>query len=260
MSTKLWTRLDNEAVELWTKPRAEVRDRLIVHYMPLAQMLATKRAAKNRRVDPDDVQSEAYLALVKSVDDYDPKNERGASFTTFAGWRIRGAACEPERQNDHVNHKVRARDKELRRQIDNGEVDVNTEEGWATSLDLLPKVGHFADEHTGKKRAENSVPDDDEAQGEDGPDLAAEMARWPADIREAVELLLDCGWSVDLFVERVYAADSKVSDELLWKCGPPEKAAKYLRGVLKFIGADSTLCTLGVQAVEAPPQSYEVAL
>lgn len=122
MTGKLHQRLDREAAELWQRPRAEVRDQLICHYLPFAEQLAQKKSSKNRRVDPADVLQEALIALVKSVDDFDPHNEAGASFTTFAGWRIRGQVVEAERANDWVSHKVRAEFK-----------------------DTLPRMGHFAD-------------------------------------------------------------------------------------------------------------------
>jgi RNA polymerase sigma factor (sigma-70 family) len=229
MEEKLHQRLDRVANELglWELPRSEARNRIFAHYDEFAVQLAQIKHKKNPRADLDDFIQYARMGLLEAIDSYDPRNERGASFTTFSGMRIRGSAEEATRDNDWVGHKIRS------------------ELG-----DTLPKMGHFADEHTGKKRAENAIPDRepnnsaDDARG----DLAAAMAKWPADVRETVELFLDCGWDVEEFIRRVYGPDSTVSESLLWRCGPQEKAVKYLKSVLRSVGAaDATISKYGVR-------------
>jgi RNA polymerase sporulation-specific sigma factor len=74
----LWKRCGNDD--------AEAREALIVAYRPLVFWLARKF-----RVSPSshaDLIQEGMLALVKSVDNFDP--ERKFRFTTYAFYRIRG--------------------------------------------------------------------------------------------------------------------------------------------------------------------------
>jgi RNA polymerase sigma factor FliA len=67
------------------------REELIAHYLPLARIWAAKlyRARADDSVSFDDYLQYARLGLLEAIDRFDP--ERGASFETFSGYRIRGA-------------------------------------------------------------------------------------------------------------------------------------------------------------------------
>ncbi|MGH9108730.1 MAG: SigB/SigF/SigG family RNA polymerase sigma factor [Acidimicrobiales bacterium] len=67
-------------VELVRTGRPDLRDRLVTAYLGLAHQLA--RRYTNRGEPYDDLVQVASLAIVKSVDRFDP--ERGVEFTTFA--------------------------------------------------------------------------------------------------------------------------------------------------------------------------------
>jgi len=130
MQTKLHQRLDREAdeLELWKSPRADVRDRLIAHYLPYALMLASKRAAKQQLVDPDEYEQQAMIGLWHAIDNYDPS--KGAAFTTHARTRIVGQLIEGERANDWVKPKVRAA-------YHSGELDLPAMHGMGDGFDCL---------------------------------------------------------------------------------------------------------------------------
>ncbi len=140
MTEKLHQRLDREANErrLWDRPRAEVREELILHFKCFAEALASIKAERNPQLDVDDVTQESLIGLIRAVDTFDPQNAKGASFTTFAGWRCRGQSEEVSRSADWVSHKVRAADRELRLRLEAGD-----ETADATSLLPMMNVTSF---------------------------------------------------------------------------------------------------------------------
>lgn len=86
---------DQNSESLWhqylTRPNDALRSRLILNYSPLAKTIAA--SLYSRRPD-NDVDFEEYLqfgmvGLIESIDRY--KNDQGASFETYAKYRIRGA-------------------------------------------------------------------------------------------------------------------------------------------------------------------------
>jgi RNA polymerase sigma factor (sigma-70 family) len=103
MAMKLHQRLDSEAASLWAERDV---NRLLAHYTPYAERLATKRAAKQRLVDPEEYRQEALIGLWEAILSFDPGEV--AAFTTWALWRINGRLIEAERANDWVKPKVRA--------------------------------------------------------------------------------------------------------------------------------------------------------
>jgi len=137
MAEKLHTRLDREAKErgLWERPRAEVRDDLILLYLPFAEQLGQMAAERNPNVDRDDAIQEATIGLIQAVDAFDLSN--GALPSTFLGWRIRGGAVEAARKCDFVSHKIRAEDKALRARAAAGDESVR-------ACDLLPEMNSVA--------------------------------------------------------------------------------------------------------------------
>jgi len=77
------------------------RDELILSHQGIARATALA-FARSRRLPPDDLCQEAFVALVMAADSYDPN--RGAQFITYAVWVIRGALSEVayrERRHSH---------------------------------------------------------------------------------------------------------------------------------------------------------------
>lgn len=70
------------------------RERLIEHYLPFARTQAAKlyRNRNSREFEFDDYLQFATIALIESIDRYDPS--RGAAFKTYATTRITGATLD----------------------------------------------------------------------------------------------------------------------------------------------------------------------
>ena len=75
-------------------------------YLPYAQSLVSRRAAKQQLVEPDEYEQQAMIGLWQAIASYGPS--KGTVFTTHARTRIVGLMTESERANDWVRPKVRA--------------------------------------------------------------------------------------------------------------------------------------------------------
>ena len=73
---------DEELVLMVREGRSDYMDYLLEKYKPLVKSRAASKFLKGG--DPDDLIQEGMIGLYKAVRDYDPQNERGASFFTFA--------------------------------------------------------------------------------------------------------------------------------------------------------------------------------
>ena len=76
------------------------RTRLVEEHMGLVRSLA--RRYRDRGLPVEDLVQEGAIALVRAIDEYDPS--RGASFSTYAFWRVRAA----------VTHALTARGRLIR--------------------------------------------------------------------------------------------------------------------------------------------------
>ncbi len=107
--------------EFWTQfvhERSDKdRDRLVESYSPYANIIAAKLYA-NRQTDEiefEEFRQYALVGLIEAIDRYDP--ERGASFKTYAGYRIKGAVldgiekyCEKQQQ---ISIRARLREERM---------------------------------------------------------------------------------------------------------------------------------------------------
>src|SRR5579859_5894235 len=80
----------------------ELRQRLVKRYMPMTQGIAAHLFGRRvgNAVAFDDYLQYARVGLLEAIDRYDPGRE--ASFTTFAGYRIRGAILNGLEQTTEV--------------------------------------------------------------------------------------------------------------------------------------------------------------
>jgi RNA polymerase sigma factor FliA len=84
-----------QEVALWEEFRRsgapELRERLVAAYLDLTHTIAARLFGQrvNNSVTFDDYLQYARVGLLEAIDRFDP--QRGASFATFAGYRIRGA-------------------------------------------------------------------------------------------------------------------------------------------------------------------------
>jgi RNA polymerase sigma factor for flagellar operon FliA len=102
-------------------PRAELRNRLMRHYLPIVRYNAERIAAKlPSEIDPDDLVSAGVFGLMDAIDAFDQK--RGVKFETYCAPRIRGAILDELRNLDWVPRLVRSRAHQLERVAQNLEV------------------------------------------------------------------------------------------------------------------------------------------
>jgi RNA polymerase sigma factor FliA len=84
----------------------DIRNEIVLSYMPLVNRIATKlHATLPVSVELDDLISTGTLGLVNAIDLFDP--DRGVKFSTYAPLRIRGAMIDDLRKMDWVPRSVR---------------------------------------------------------------------------------------------------------------------------------------------------------
>ncbi|KKM64481.1 hypothetical protein LCGC14_1500980 [marine sediment metagenome] len=84
-------------------------------------------------IDYDDLYQEGVLGLIQAAEHFDPS--RGAKFSSFAVFRIRGSIIDAIRRDlgKEGSHRARRRAEQL-----SLDVPIGDEEGSATFVDLLP--------------------------------------------------------------------------------------------------------------------------
>lgn len=102
-----------EEAQLWSRWRGAgdtaARERLVLHYLPLARTLAAVhyRGRVHADVEFDDYLQLARLGLMESVDRYEPG--RGAQFKTYVAHRIRGALLNGLEKATEKSQQIAAR-------------------------------------------------------------------------------------------------------------------------------------------------------
>lgn len=97
--------------------RSEDRDRLVMHYLPVARRTIDHLSFRgNAVISKDDLFSHAVVGLMEAIDSYDPA--RGIRFETFAASRVRGAVLDALRCLDWMPRTFRRQQNELRRAYD----------------------------------------------------------------------------------------------------------------------------------------------
>ncbi len=107
-----------EAERLWkawvTKRDARARDHLVLSYAPMVRYLAIRKVRElPTHCELDDLVSCGLLALVASVDRFDPA--KGATFEQFAWTRVAGAIVDELRRQDWASRSVRRLGREIER-------------------------------------------------------------------------------------------------------------------------------------------------
>jgi RNA polymerase sigma factor for flagellar operon FliA len=124
--------------ERWRRYRAtgdrEIRDQLILAYSPIVKYAAGRIASRMpAHVDVADLVSYGLGGLIEAVERFEP--ERGITFESYAGQRIRGAIFDEMRSLDWVPRAVRTE----AREIDEATADLTTR------LQRLPTDAELAD-------------------------------------------------------------------------------------------------------------------
>ncbi len=106
------TEIDRLWVEFKRTSDRGLRDRLILHYSPLAKYVAARVAAGlPQSVDQSDLVSYGIFGLIDAIEKFDV--ERGYKFETYAIARIKGAILDELRSIDWVPRSVRAKARAL---------------------------------------------------------------------------------------------------------------------------------------------------
>ncbi|VBB08068.1 rna polymerase sigma-70 [Lucifera butyrica] len=100
------TKLNRLWQEFTATRKAEIREKLIEHYLPLVKMVAGRIAiGLPQHVDKDDLISNGFFGLLDAVERFDLS--RGIKFETYAVTRIRGSILDAIRAQDWVPATVR---------------------------------------------------------------------------------------------------------------------------------------------------------
>jgi RNA polymerase sigma factor for flagellar operon FliA len=209
-----------EEARLWARWRVAgdtaARERLVLHYLPLARTLAAVhyRGRIHADVEFDDYLQLARLGLMESVDRYEP--ERGAQFNTYAAHRIRGTLLNGLGKATEKSQQIAARKRLRAEQLESikaaaldAAVQRNPEAGEATTggsarsrqnalLAYLAEIGMGIAlgvmlEDTGMMAAEGGSEDEERAAPAPRPDVLyfrkTELQRWQEQLREALARL-----------------------------------------------------------------------
>ena len=99
-----------EAEALWRnwtrRGDSRSRDQLVLAYAPMVRYIASRKVRElPAHCDVDDLASAGLVALVETVDRFDPA--RGASFEQYAWTRVAGALVDELRKQDWASRSVR---------------------------------------------------------------------------------------------------------------------------------------------------------
>jgi RNA polymerase sigma factor for flagellar operon FliA len=100
----------SQAEALWRawsiKKDSRARDQLVLSYAPMVRYLASRKVRElPAHCDVDDLESCGLIALVESVDRFDPA--KGATFEQYAWTRVSGAILDELRRQDWAPRSVR---------------------------------------------------------------------------------------------------------------------------------------------------------
>jgi RNA polymerase sigma factor for flagellar operon FliA len=132
--------------ERWRRYRStgarEIRDQLILAYSPIVKYTAGRIASRMpAHVDVADLVSYGLGGLIEAVERFEP--ERGITFESYAGRRIRGAIFDEMRTLDWVPRAIRGE----AREIDHAMADLSTRlQRMPTDAELAEKLSMDADE------------------------------------------------------------------------------------------------------------------
>jgi len=146
-------------LDLWREyketGRRELRDELILRYLPLVKYVAARVAAglppvgHAVRESQEDLEQYGVFGLIDAIEKFDI--DRGIKFESYAVLRIRGAIIDELRSLDWVPRSVRFRAKEFRRveaeleaQLGRSPDERELADGLGVNIDRLRNtLGHF---------------------------------------------------------------------------------------------------------------------
>lgn len=133
-----------ELNELWenflTQKKPEIKEKLILHYIPLVQKIANKMAYYlPNHIGSDDLYGYGVFGLFEAIDRFNP--EYGCSFNSFAALRIKGSIMDGMRKEDWVPASIRKKAKLIEKAYQKLEMGLGrnaNDEEIAAELGLTP--------------------------------------------------------------------------------------------------------------------------
>lgn len=99
-------------VSVYAETQRECLDNLVEDYLPLVKKIGLHLVAKlPENVELDDLLQVGMIGLIQARESYDAS--QGASFSTYAGIRIKGAMLDEVRRNDWVPRSVQQKIKQV---------------------------------------------------------------------------------------------------------------------------------------------------
>lgn len=99
-------------VSVYAQSQREGMDNLVEDYLPLVKKIGLHLAAKlPDTVELDDLLQVGMIGLIQAKEGYDAS--QGASFSTYAGIRIKGAMIDEVRRNDWIPRSVQQKMKRV---------------------------------------------------------------------------------------------------------------------------------------------------
>lgn len=149
-SASVNTKIDAEIMDLWlTYQRTksiEVRNKLVLHYMPVLKKVAIKVYNTYRGAEsPEELASEGLVALINSVDRFELS--RDVKFETFVSHRVHGAMLDFINKQSGIVRKVRDISKEINTAKDELKNDLGRE---PTRLEMAEYLGLSPEEYDKK--------------------------------------------------------------------------------------------------------------
>lgn len=126
----------NEA-SVYAQSQRDCGDNLIEDYLPLVKKIGLHLAAKlPSTIELDDLLQVGAIGLIQARDSYDAS--QGASFSTYAGIRIKGAMLDEVRRNDWIPRSVQQKIKQVGDAIKKVEA---RESRPASSIEIAEQLG-----------------------------------------------------------------------------------------------------------------------
>lgn len=126
-----------------TPKSAEEQERLIEEHLELVKRIAYHLLARlPAHTEIDDLMQAGMMGLLEAARNYDPS--RGASFPTFAGFRIRGAMLDEVRRHDWTPRSVHRKQRELTAAIRELEAETGRQ---PKANEIVERMGITLDEY-----------------------------------------------------------------------------------------------------------------
>ncbi|WP_026485896.1 sigma-70 family RNA polymerase sigma factor [Caldanaerobius polysaccharolyticus] len=106
---KLWHEYEKERT-------IEVRNQIVLYYLPLVKYVIKRILINYESSDYDDILNQGILGLIDAVEKYD--SSKGVKFETYAVYRIRGEVIDYLRKMDWMPRSLRKKYKALQEVVD----------------------------------------------------------------------------------------------------------------------------------------------